>query len=138
MKKRKLSSDHWLLAFSPEMASPRPRLRCQQPGSPKWPQQFCKLLSLIQLLQNSSRIFLLQGSGPCKFLKKALGLGRVLSCWHIDEAPTALHKHTRSHPCRRIHLGVYQSSCSLVLKTHFIVITMILMTSSFGENLYET
>ena len=62
---------------------------CQHPGSPGCPQQDCKLLIFSQLFLNNRAIFSVQGRGPAKLARKALGLG--LRCWGEHMISSKIH-----------------------------------------------
>jgi len=50
---------------------------CQQPGSPRWPQQLCHLLNFMALFLNTKKSFLCQGMGADILVKIDLKLGIV-------------------------------------------------------------
>jgi hypothetical protein len=79
------SIDQWRLVCSSEAASPRLRLPCQHPGSPEWLQQLRKVFSFIQLLSSRSLSFAVHGLAPVRLQRKARGLGRDFSCWHMAQ-----------------------------------------------------
>jgi hypothetical protein len=47
----------------------------QQPGSPKWPQQFCNFTILIELFLTKRSNFFLKGMGTFRLLRTAFTLG---------------------------------------------------------------
>jgi hypothetical protein len=90
----------------------------QQPGSPKWPQQFCSFTILRELFLTKRSNFFLKGMVTFRLLRTAFTLGcsglhiLIFPLYHINRH----FKFRKSKTARRKTLRRYSPRCSLPLR----------------------